>query len=421
MVTLISFLVMLGVVVIVHEWGHFITARRNGVRVEKFSIGLGPKLFSKKVGDTEYVVSAIPLGGYVKMAGENQDEIRNLPDEFSSKTLWQRGKIVFAGPAINIVLAFLLMPLVYMIGIQEPKYLNEPAKIGWVEDQSTAQVAGLKAGDLVIGVANQPIENWKELREALMSKSVSRLEIKREDKLISLPVTAPLAGLYPDLRPVVQKVLPGKPAERAGLQEGDILLSIDQTRITSFNHFLYLIQNKAGKEINLEINRGGTTMIRVVTPLFDPKVKKVILGISMGNETLFTRYGLLESIQIGTSNLVNSINLTFSVLGRLVTGKLSLEVMGGPVQIAQMSGQAAKTGLGAFIFLMAMISLQLGIFNLLPIPVLDGGWIVLFILEGIQGHPLSKKVINAAQFTGFSLLMGLMVYVTFNDIMKLFR
>lgn len=421
MVTIFSFLVLLCIVVVVHEWGHFITARRNGVRVDKFSIGMGPKLFSKKVGNTEYVVSAIPLGGYVKMAGENQDEIHNLPDEFSSKTLWQRGKIVFAGPAINIVLAFILMPLVYLIGIQEPKYLKEPAKIGWVEDQSTAQMAGLQAGDLIIGVVNRPIENWKELREALMSKNVSRLEIKRGDRLLSLPVKAPLSGLYPDYRPVVQRVIPDKPADRAGLQEGDILLSVDQIRITSFNHFLYLIQNKAEKEINLEISRGGTTMTRVVTPLFDPKAKKVILGISMGNETLFTRYGLIDSIQIGTSNLVDSINLTFSVLGKLVTGKLSLEVMGGPIQIAQMSGQAAKTGLGAFIFLMAMISLQLGIFNLLPIPVLDGGWIILFILEGVQGHPLSKKAIHAAQVTGFSLLMAIMVYVTFNDIIRLFR
>lgn len=421
MVTLLSFLVMLGIVVVVHEWGHFIVARRNGVKVEKFSIGLGPKLFSKKFGDTEYVVSAIPLGGYVKMAGENQDEIYHFPDEFSSKTLWQRGKIVSAGPAINIVLAFTLMPLVYMIGIQEPKYLKAPAKIGWVEDQSTAQLAGLQAGDVIVGVGEKQIENWKELREALISKSVPNLKINRGGQPLILSVAGPLSGFYPDYRPVIQKVLPGKPADQAGLQEGDIMLSVNQTPITSFNHFFYLIGDKAGKEINIEISRGGLNMNQVVTPLFDPKAKKVIIGISMGNETQFTRYGLIESVRTGTSNLVDAINLTFSVLGKLVTGKLSMEVMGGPVQIAQMSGQAAKTGLGAFISLMAMISLQLSIFNLLPIPVLDGGWIVLFTIEGIQGHPLSKKMINAAQFTGLSLLIGLMIYVTLNDILKLVR
>lgn len=199
------------------------------------------------------------------------------------------------------------------------------------------------------------------------------------------------------------------------------MLSVNQTQITSFNHFFYLIGDKDQKEINLEINRGGSIMTRVVTPLFDPKAKKVIIGISMGNETQFTRYGFIESVRTGTNNLVDSINLTFSVLGKLVTGKLSMDNLGGPVQIAQMSGQAAKTGLGAFISLMAMISLQLGIFNLLPIPVLDGGWIILFTLEGIQGHPLSKKMINAAQFSGLTLLVGLMVYVTINDIWKLVK
>jgi regulator of sigma E protease len=420
MITILSFIVLLAIVVAVHEGGHFMVARRNGVRVEKFSVGFGPKLFSKKVGDTEYVISAIPLGGYVKMAGENQDEIKNLPDEFASKTLWQRGKIVFAGPAINILLAFLLMPLVYLVGTKEPVYLTQPAKVGWVENDSPAQKAGMKDGDLITQVGDIPIDNWKQLR-ALVGKTFTSLKIKRGDQLVDLSTSGDLTGIFPDLRPEVQKVISGKPAALAGLKEEDVLLSVDGKPIAGLNHFFYLLIGKAGETVKLDILRQGIPMTVSVIPVYDEKAKRVIIGIAMGAESHFVRYGLFEAVHTGSGSLIDSISMTFLVLGKLVTGKLSMDVMGGPIHIAQMSGQAAKSGLGAFISLMAMISLQLGIFNLLPIPVLDGGWIVLFGIEGILGHPLSKKMINTAQFMGLTLLVGLMVYVTINDIWKIFK
>lgn len=421
MLTLLSFIVVLGVVIIAHEWGHFIVACRNGVRVEKFSIGLGPKIWSKTIRETEYVVSAIPLGGFIKMAGENQDEIRNQPDEFSSKTLWQRGKVVLAGPGINILLAFLIMPLVYLFGIHEPVYLSQPAVVGWIEDFSTAQKAGLKEGDRIISVGSETIDTWKELSQSLIGKNVTSITVKRGNDQLVLSVSGPLTGLNPFFRPVVQKVLPGKPADRAGLQAGDIVLSVDGTAVTSFNHFFFLLGNKAGKEVHLGISRHGSASVALVTPEYDEHLKKVIVGIAMGNETVFRKYGLIKSIRTGAGNIVDSIVMTFAAIGKLITGKMSMDTLGGPIGIAQMTGQAAKAGLGAFLSLMAMISLQLGIFNLLPIPVLDGGWLILFICEAIQGKTLSKRFIHIAQAIGFSLLAGLVVYVSLNDILKLLR
>lgn len=421
MLTLLSFIVVLGVVIIAHEWGHFIVARRNGVRVEKFSIGLGPRLWSKKIGQTEYVVSAIPLGGFIKMAGENQDEIRNQPDEFSSKTLWQRGKIVMAGPGINILLAFLIMPFVYLFGIQEPVYLSQSAVIGWIEENSAAEKAGLKEGDQIVSIGTNTIGAWKDLSQALLSKNASAIAIKRGDERLTLSLDGPLAGLNPYFRPVVQNVLPGKAGDRAGLQSGDILLSVNGTPVTSFNHFFFLTKNTAGQEIRLGISRQGSSSVVLVTPEYDERLQKVIVGIALGTETVFRKYGLIESIRTGAGNLVDSISMTFAAIGKLITGKMSMDSLGGPIGIAQMSGQAAKAGLGAFLSLMAMISLQLGIFNLLPIPVLDGGWLILFFCEAIRGKTLSKRFIQIAQSTGFGLILGLIVYVSINDILKLLR
>ena len=421
MMTVVSFLILLGVVVTVHECGHFIVARRNGVRVLKFSIGFGPTVWKKESHGTEFAVSAIPLGGYVKMAGENLEEIQNHPDEFASKSLWQRAKIVFAGPAVNILLAFLLMPFVFLIGTKEPVYLNQPAKVGWVDNDSPAQMAGMKDGDLIARIDQTPIDSWKELRKAMIGKNFKSVQVKRGENLVELNTRGDLTGIYPDLRPEVQKVLPGKPAERAGLHEEDLLVSVDGHRIAGLSHFYYLIVDRAGDTVNLEILRHGSPMTVPVVPLYDKKSKRVIIGIVMGAESRLVRYGPIDALQSGLDSLIDSITMTFAAIGKLITGKQSLDTLGGPIGIARMSGEAARVGLGSFIGLMAMISLQLGIFNLLPIPVLDGGWILLIGIEAVRGKALSKKVIQVAQMTGLIFLLALIVYVSINDVMKLFR
>ena len=426
----VVFIIVLSILVVIHEWGHFIIARKNGVRVHKFSIGFGPRLFGRKIGDTEFVVSAIPLGGYVKMAGENPDEIENKPDEFASKTVWQRAQVVIAGPIMNLVLAFALMPLVFLIGTKIPAFLEKAPRVAWVEENSPAQKAGIRQGDMIKQINGHDTPNWEKVIIQVSANPGLNIEVTadrdgREEKFNLVSQTDEdgigLAGFYPEERILIANISKGAPAEGAGIQKGDIIVSVNGTPIHMSEQFMALIRKSGGSQMELELERNGTMVKTSIVPAFNKDTKAWMIGVMLSPaEAVYKRYGVIESVQKGFQSTWELTVLTFDVLKKLLTFQLSIKSLGGPVMIGKLVGQAASSGLTDLIRLMAFISLQLGIMNLLPIPVLDGGWMVFLGIEAVIRRPLSRKGMEVAQFIGFMGLMLLFLVVTYHDIGRLF-
>lgn len=423
--TLIYFLIVIGILVFVHEFGHFITAKRAGVRVEKFSLGMGPKLFGYKKGDTEYVLSALPLGGYVKMAGENPDEEpTGATDEFQAKTVWQRAKIAAAGSLTNIVLAFILMPLVYMVGT----YAEGPAKVGYVDKGSPAAKAGFLAGDVIIEINGRTISDWTKALSLIAvnpdTDVTVTLDRGSERKILTLRPEAATelrigtAGLIPDMPAEVGRLRPGMPAEKAGLKVNDKILAVDNVTIYHWNQFSIAVKESNGKALKIRIEREGKRKDLTITPVMDSG--RHVIGVEPSIKYVFKKFGFFESLRMGFSKTLETADLTFITLKKLVTFGLSIKTLGGPVMIAQMSGAAADAGLSAFIALMATISLSLGMLNLLPIPVLDGGMLLFLAIEAVRKKPLSPKVMEVSQNVGAALLISLITVVSYNDVMRLF-
>ncbi len=423
--TLIYFLIVIGILVFVHEFGHFIMAKRAGVRVGKFSLGMGPKLFGYKKGDTEYVISALPLGGYVKMAGENPDEEpTGAADEFQSKTVWQRAKIAATGPLTNILLAFLIMPFVYMVGT----YTLGSARVGFVEKGSPAEVAGIRAGDTIEKINGRTIIDWEkaEMLIAVNPDTDIRVVIGRDGEKKTLTLRPRLdpehnigtSGLFPDIPVEVGKLKPGFPAEKAGVKVNDRVTAVNGTTVYYWNQFSTLIKDSGGKKLELTVERDGKPLPVVVTPIQDNG--RYVIGVEPIVRMIFKKYGFFESLSLGFDKTIEFIDVTCITLKKLLTFGLSIKTLGGPVMIAQMSGRAAAAGLSAFLSLLAMISISLGILNLLPIPVLDGGLILFLIIEAIRKKPLSRKVMEVAQSIGAAVLITLIAVVSYNDVMRMF-
>jgi regulator of sigma E protease len=423
--TLIYFLIVIGILVFVHEFGHFIMAKRAGVRVEKFSLGMGPKIAGFKRGDTEYVISALPLGGYVKMAGENPDEEpTGAPDEFQSKTVWQRAKIAATGPLTNIVLAFLVMPLVFMVGT----YSEGPAKVGFVEKGSPAERAGFLAGDVIEEVNGRGISDWTKALSLIavnpgtdVTVTVDRggekkFLVLRPEEATELKIG--MSGLVPDLPAEIGKLKPGFPAEKAGLKVHDRILAVDRQTIYHWNQFSTLVKDSKGRTLILDIEREGKRLETSATPVQDGG--RYMIGVEPVMHLVFKKYGFFESLRLGFDKTIEAIDLTFITLKKLLTLGLSIKTLGGPVMIAQMSGQAAAAGLSSFLSLLAMISISLGILNLLPIPVLDGGLILFLVIEAIRKKPVSRKVMEVSQSIGAAVLIMLIAVVSYNDIVRMF-
>jgi regulator of sigma E protease len=423
--TLIYFLIVIGILVFVHEFGHFIMAKRAGVRVEKFSLGMGPKLVGYKKGDTEYVLSALPLGGYVKMAGENPDEEpTGAADEFQSKTVGQRALIAATGPLTNIVLAFLVMPLVFMVGT----YSEGPAKVGYVESGSPAERAGFLAGDVIEEINGRSISDWTKALSLIAVNPGSDVKVivdrNGEKKVFALrPETATelkigMSGLIPDMPAEIGKLKPGFPAEKAGVKVNDKIIAVDGKTVYHWNQFSSLVRESKGRTLQLTIEREGKRLTTPITPIADGG--RHVIGVEPVAHLVFKKYGFFESLKLGFDKTLEAIDLTFITLKNLVTFNLSIKTLGGPVMIAQMSGQAASAGLSSFLSLLAMISISLGILNLLPIPILDGGLILFLVIEAIRKKPLSRKTMEVAQSIGAGLLITLIAVVSYNDIVRMF-
>ena len=437
MTTLISFLVVLGILVFIHELGHFIIAKLSGVGVLKFSLGFGPKIIGIKRGETEYLISALPLGGYVKMVGEATDEEVKPEDNeksFANKPVVKRAAIVIAGPIMNLVLAFALLPLIYLIGIQIPAYLDKEPIVGYVVKGENADKAGLQKGDVIHSIDGKHIKNCEDLNSVIISNPNKplNLNIKRNAEFQEITLTPEassqtgggMSGFFPPMSPTVGGLIKGLPAEKAGLKIGDTILSVDGVKIDHWVELQQAIQNnksgvKSAEERLFQITRGNETFEVRIKPQWNEEGMVYAIGISPLQETITRRYGPAGAVVEGVKKMGELTMLTFVIIKKLFVGEISIKTLGGPLMIAQVAGQAAESGLTALLSLMAFLSLQLGILNLLPIPVLDGGFLLFFGIEALRGKPLSDKVMTIAQNVGMGLLVLLMVFVTYNDVMRL--
>lgn len=440
MLSLIAFLIMIGLLITIHELGHFLFARMFGVKVETFSIGFGPPLIRWKGKETEYQIAAIPLGGYVKMYGEDsmtepvQGEVNkeayNDPRSFHSKPRWQKMLIAFAGPLFNIILAIILFVVVYTTGITEPAYLTEPVKVGYVEKGSYAEKAGIQVGDQIIKVNGKEIKNWKEftLQVGMKAGKTVNFEILRGSEKIIIPVSVPEditkenIGISPIIKPIVGAVMKNSPAEKAGLKEKDIILAVNGKPINTWFEFVdYMLSLKENKPLNLLIKRDNQIITVSITPEYNETVKRYTIGISPLFETKIIKYPFVEAINKAFEKTKELTVAIYKVVVGLFTGEVSFKTLGGPIAIAQFSGQALETGITTYLFTIAFISLQLGYLNLLPIPVLDGGLIFILLIESIIRRPLPEKAKEYLAYVGFALLGTLMIFVIFNDILKVLR
>ena len=424
-----AFTFVLGVLVFVHEMGHYLMARRIGIRVLTFSLGFGPKLLTVRRGDTDYCISAIPLGGYVKMAGENPDDVRSgADDEFLAKTKWERFQVLIMGPTMNIILAFVVMAVVLYQGADVPAYEEQPPIVGYVMEASPAEQSGIRVGDLILSIGGRPVQTWEELFVTVMPRAERELEVvlRRGLQEVTIQVTPEAQtqfqvgdlGVVPIMQPQILNVLTGDPADLAGIRPRDVITAVNDEPITRDNPFVETINANADVALMLTVVRGGQTLKIEVTPALRGNVG--LIGVELSPfEVRTIEPGPLQAIQMSFEKNYAWSGLIFQTLGGLLTSETSPKQLVGPLGIAQLSGGAAQIGLVALFTLMAMISLNLGILNLLPIPVLDGGHIFIMALEGLSRRDFSVRIKEKIQLAGFVVLLMLMVTVIYNDLTRI--
>lgn len=448
--TLFYFIVAIGLLVSFHEFGHFWVARKVGVKVLRFSIGFGKVLWSwqKSPDSTEYVLSAIPLGGYVKMVDEREGEVKpeDLPYAFNRQPLWARFLIVLAGPVFNLVLAVFLFWCVFIIGETGIRPITAAP-----EATTIAAGAGIEEGDEILAVNGEETPTWtlaisQIFEQAMTGTQDIELKVKTSDgfettKILQLPekVDEPeqlykqlgLKPWSPVIPPVIGKVLPDDAAAAAGLQTGDVLIKADGEKIKDWMQWVNYVQLRPGQPINLEIERDGVRMQLTVTPKTvttedGREIGRIGAGVKIPEQ-------LLESLKVTyTLDPVKAIpkafkrtwffaTSTLEMMGKMLVGKASVKNLSGPISIAQYAGQSAEMGLVPFLKYLALISVSLGVLNLLPIPMLDGGHLLFFLIEGIKGTPVPEKIQLFFQQVGLLMLLSLMMLAMFLDVERLFQ
>jgi regulator of sigma E protease len=425
---------VLGLMIFIHELGHFMAAKFFGVRVLVFSLGFGKRLLHWTRGDTDYRISALPFGGYVRMAGDDPSaERKGEPWEFLSKPRWQRFVIVVMGPTMNILLAVLLLAGLYKVHFEKPTFEEQPARVGDVRADSPASQSGLEPGDLVVRLGKLQNPRWEELQDSILTTvgEAMPVEVERGGRTLNMELTPRAsgpdrvgdAGLYPYEPGVIDKVEPGLPAGRAGLLPGDHIVGVDGKKVLFWPHVAFLIQSAKGKPVELSIARGGRDFSATLTPVLTDVMgeKRWRIGITFHNDMIVRKLAWASAFRIALQDNSRYGVETFDVLGKIVTRRLSPRTLAGPIGIAQASGEAYRAGFPELLMLVSFISLQLGIFNLLPIPVMDGGVILLLLVEGLIRHDLSLKVKERFLQVGFLFLLLLVVFLMCNDIMRTLR
>ena len=449
----LGFVVATGILVTIHEFGHFWVARKMGVKVLRFSVGFGKPLYTWRSGGsqsgqgTEYVVATIPLGGYVKMLDEREAEVdpSEADQAFNRQSLAARTAIVAAGPLFNLLFAVFAFWGVLVLGETGLRPL-----VGTVETDSIGAQAGFAPGDEITGLNGKDTTTWGQVLYQMATSSVtgSTMNFQVTDSLGDTRVRSlaadalgdfadledPLGkmGIAPDvpaLPPVLGKVLPGMPAEMAGLEPGDRVLSADGEMIEDWVDWVQYVRARPEKLIRLQVERAGMELSLDLVPRAIEENGKRIGQIGAANQTdpeLWARYrvkyslGLFEAIPAAFDRTWDFAVLTLKVIWRILTGEASLKNLGGPLTVADVAGQAVSAGLVHFLKLLAIISVSLGVLNLLPIPVLDGGHLLYFMFEALQGKPLSDKAMAFGQQIGLALLLALMVLVLYQDILRIF-
>lgn len=438
MITLIAGIIMLGILVFVHELGHFCVAKWCGVKILKFSLGFGPKLVSRQWGETEYLICAVPLGGYVQMLGEGSgeqgEEAALTPEDearsFARQTVGRRMAIVAAGPIMNLILPFLVLPLAYLVGVNLPAYLDQPPCIGHVVADSEGARHGFKSGDCVKTIGGTPVATWESIGAALINHAGAPLPVIVERDGGQVTLTLPTdhgaleglqaIGLLPLQDAVIGSLAPNMPAAEADLRVGDRILAIGDKPVTSWYDLRTLIQESGATPVAVRVQRDGREMVLSLTPRQAEQGGDYLIGIAPYHATTFKRFGPVEAIRAGSARTMELIELTLVFLRKLFAGAVSTSNIGGPITVVQIAGQAAQTDLSSILSVLAFLSIQLGILNLLPIPILDGGHLFFACFEMVLRRPLSLKAREIAQQVGLALLVMLMILAFYNDIMRLF-
>jgi regulator of sigma E protease len=425
-------LVLIGVMILIHELGHYWAARFFDVRVETFSFGFGPRLFGFRKGETDFRFSAILFGGYVKMAGEQAgEEGADDPRGFLARPRWQRLIIAFSGPAMNIVLAVALLTGLFMVKFPKPATADGPATIGHVTPDTPADKAGLKEGDIIVRVDGKPDPTWEDLliKEISGAGQPMALVVSRGGAQILTTLTpvldartgVGLAGWYAENEIQISALLPDMDAERKGLRRGDVLLSINSQPIRS-NHKLHeVIRSSGGKEVEILYSRDGVRNKVMVKPVLTnlDGTERYMIGVQLEPRVVIVRLPFSEALTESVRQNTRGATLIYQFLKGIIERRMSPKSLEGPIRIAQLSGDAAREGPGAFISLMAMVSLNLAVFNMLPIPILDGGVILLLLVEMIMRRDLSLAVKEAVFKLGFVFLMAVVAFVLYNDLSKI--
>jgi regulator of sigma E protease len=436
---MLAFLGGLAALIFVHELGHFLVARKVGVVVEKFSLGFGPKIVSFTRGNTEYLLAWIPLGGYVKMKGEEVgEEDADEKGSFAAAPVLHRLAIAFAGPLFNILFAITIYYGVYLVGVPALAPV-----VGSVKDESPALVAGLQTGDRILAIGDKKILYWEQLQKIVHDSPGRSLTFHIESSSGNItqvpitPISEQISDLFGDkenvgligIAPLVRNIFYVKensPADRAGIKEGDVLVSVDGTIIFGWGDLKTSAVDKPGQELTFRVLRNGTAIVTTLIPEakavkdIEGKTKELgVIGIGMAGEMTTEKYGIIGALKRSIEETNRLIYLIAISIKKMIMGSVPADSIGGPILIFQIYGEQAEQGFNELVRLTALLSINLGLLNLLPIPVLDGGHIFFFLIEILKGKPVSERNREMAQQVGIFMLLSLMLFAFYNDIMRL--
>jgi len=422
---------VLGILVFIHELGHYLAAKFCKIPVLMFAIGFGPKLFSKKIGETEYQIRAIPFGGFVAMEGENPKTDDKLSDEaFANHPIWQRALVAISGPAFNIGSAFIFLVAMYMIGVPHAPYLDTNV-VGLVSSESSA-FGKIEQGDKIISINGRDVTGWQDIftRFSDMSQEHSVVFVRENDTL-SAVISVPLpdartlenrgSGIFPPIPAIVGAVDSNSAAYLAGFQPKDSIISINGEEVSSWYAVSETIAryNDSLGEVSVVVARGGKILDLQVVPKFSKEYGRYLIGIVMANpSTDIKRFGFVSSLKLAFDDCIKYSKMIFDTLRKLVTRLISPEYLSGPVGIMQMSGAAAQSGISSLLQLLALIGINLGILNLMPLVITDGGVLSLLLVEAITRKPVPIAVREKLSYIFMAAFLCLAVFVTFNDILR---
>ena len=446
--TVAAFVLALGALVVVHEYGHYLVARLCNIKVLRFSIGFGMPLWKKRLGrdQTEWVVAAVPLGGYVKMLDEREGEVepQDLDRAFNRQSVWRRYAVVIAGPLANFLFAILLYWLLFMHGVQEARPIVDRPPAG-----TAAASAGFEPGETIRAINGEPVASWQDVRWHVLQLALERQRVRIEvlnranqinwrtldlspydtEQLQGDTLTLIGLKLYrPEIEPVIGQVVAAGVAERAGLQAGDQILAAEGKPVSSWNELVQLVRSHPGTELRLTYRRGSEqrelTLIPETIEQNGASIGRIGAAAQLDPRALdelvtVVRYGAVDALVKATQKTWDTSVFSLKMLGRMLVGQVSWRNLSGPVTIADYAGQSAQLGLVSYLSFLALISISLGVLNLLPIPLLDGGHLMYYTIEIFKGSPVSDRIMEFGQKLGLALLLVLMAFAFYNDINRL--